>query len=87
MEITVCIGSSCHLKGSPAVVERLQTLIAAYELTEQIVLRGSFCLNRCQTGVCVLLDGGEYSLTPESTERFFQEKILPQYAISTHEHA
>lgn len=78
MEITVCIGSSCHLKGAPIVVERLRRLIETHELTEKIVLRGSFCLNRCQSGVCVLVDGKAYSLTPESTERFFLQTILPQ---------
>ena len=29
MKITVCIGSSCHVKGSRQVVEQLQELIAA----------------------------------------------------------
>lgn len=77
MEITVCIGSSCHLKGAPMVVERLQLLIEAHELAENVVLRGSFCLNRCQSGVCVLVNGKAYSLTPENTERFFLETILP----------
>ena len=77
MEITVCIGSSCHLKGAPSVVEQLQRLIEAHELAERVVLRGSFCLNRCQSGVCVLVDGKAYSLTPESTERFFLQTILP----------
>lgn len=77
MEITVCIGSSCHLKGSMQVVERLQKLILTHNLVETIDLRGSFCMNRCQTGVCVRVDGADYSVTPESTERFFLEKILP----------
>ena len=28
MKVTVCIGSSCHIKGSRPVVEKLQELIA-----------------------------------------------------------
>ena len=28
MKVTVCIGSSCHIKGSRQVVERLQELVA-----------------------------------------------------------
>jgi NADH:ubiquinone oxidoreductase subunit E len=82
MEITVCIGSSCHLKGSMQVVERLQKLIATHHLVETIDLRGSFCMNRCQTGVSVRLDGMDYSLTPESAERFFLETVLPRCTLT-----
>ena len=82
MDITVCIGSSCHLKGSPAVVEQLQQLINQFELAEIIQLRGCFCMNRCQTGVSVLLDGAAYSLTPESTRPFFMETVLPRIALT-----
>ena len=84
MEITVCIGSSCHLKGAPSVVERLQLLIETHNLAKSVVLRGSFCLNRCQSGVCVLVNGKAYSLTPESTERFFLETILPNCEETQH---
>ena len=87
MEITVCIGSSCHLKGAPGVVEQLQRLIEAHELAESVVLRGSFCLNRCQSGVCVVVDGKAYSLTPESTERFFLQTVLPQCGETRYAHA
>ena len=36
MKITVCIGSSCHLKGSRAVVERLKTLIDEKKLGDKV---------------------------------------------------
>lgn len=41
MKITVCIGSSCHLKGSRQVVEKLQELIAEKELAGKIELAGT----------------------------------------------
>ena len=44
MKITVCIGSSCHLKGSRQVVEGLQELIAKHELTDKVELGATFCL-------------------------------------------
>ena len=78
MNITVCIGSSCHLKGSRAVVERLERLILEHGLKDEIELRGSFCMGQCQTGVSVLLDGTYYSLTPEDTERFLVQTVLPR---------
>ncbi len=85
MNLTVCIGSSCHLKGSRIVVERLENLIQTHGLKDKIDLRGSFCTGNCQTGVSATLDGVYYSLTPENTERFFIEKLLPRVAEKTGE--
>ncbi|MGN0619366.1 MAG: (2Fe-2S) ferredoxin domain-containing protein [Ruminiclostridium sp.] len=79
MKITVCIGSSCHLKGSRQVVEKLQALIAKNNLSEKIELSGTFCMSNCQKGVCVTLDGQVYSLAPETTESFFETEVLPKF--------
>ena len=76
MKITVCIGSSCHLKGSRQVVEQLQSLIAANRLADRVELSGTFCMGNCQHGVCVTLDGRLFSLSPETTEAFFEENVL-----------
>ncbi|MDD4312394.1 MAG: (2Fe-2S) ferredoxin domain-containing protein [Eubacteriales bacterium] len=84
MNITVCIGSSCHLKGSRNVVERLERLILERDLKNEIELRGSFCMGQCQTGVSVLVDDTYYSLTPEDTERFFIQTVLPKLASTKH---
>ena len=84
MNITVCIGSSCYLKGSRDVVERLERLILERGLKDKIELRGSFCMGQCQTGVSVLVDDTYYSLTPEDTERFFIQSVLPKLAHIIH---
>ena len=55
MKVTVCIGSSCHIKGSRQVVEQLQQLIADNGLKEKVDLGGTFCMGKCQQGVCVTL--------------------------------
>ncbi|MBQ1927340.1 MAG: (2Fe-2S) ferredoxin domain-containing protein, partial [Proteobacteria bacterium] len=52
-KITVCIGSSCHLKGSRQVVEMLQYFIAQNKLDDKVELNGTFCMGNCQKGVCV----------------------------------
>ena len=75
MNVTICIGSSCHIKGSRIVVEQLQTLIARYQLGDQVELGGSFCMGRCQQGVCVDVDGTFHSVSPEGVEDFFDEYI------------
>ena len=78
MNITVCIGSSCHLKRSRAVVEGLQALIARNNLKDKIELAGTFCLGRCQTGVNVLVDDERFSVSPETVEEFFENTVLPR---------
>ena len=76
LKITVCIGSSCHIKGSRQVVEKLQALIAKHELGEKVELGGTFCMGQCQRGVCVTVDDTFHSVTPENVDEFFAGEIL-----------
>ena len=76
LKITVCIGSSCHIKGSRQVVEQLQYLIAENKLGEKVELGGTFCMGKCQQGVCVTVNDSFYSVTPETVEEFFKKEIL-----------
>ena len=75
MKITVCIGSSCHIKGSRQVVTQLQKLIAENGLGDKIELGGTFCMGNCQKGVCVTVDDKFYSVTPDTVEDFFQKNV------------
>lgn len=75
MKVTVCIGSSCHIKGSRQVVEQLQQLIADNGLKEKVDLGGTFCMGKCQQGVCVTVDDEFYSVSPETAEEFFNTNI------------
>ena len=76
MKITVCIGSSCHLKGSRQVVEELQFFVAENNLKDKVELAGTFCMSNCQKGVCVKLDEQQFSLSPETTKDFFKKEVL-----------
>ena len=54
VEITICIGSSCHLHGSRDVIQVLEKLVTAHGLTDKVELKGSFCMGECtKGGVCV----------------------------------
>lgn len=75
MKVTVCIGSSCHLKGSRYVVETLQKLIDENGLDDKVILGGTFCLGKCQQGVCVDVDGEFHSVTPENVVTFFENEV------------
>ena len=81
MKITICIGSSCHLKGSRQVVEELQNLIAKNNLKDKVELNGTVCMNNCQNGVCVMLDNKPFSLTAKTTEAFFENEVLKSFLI------
>ena len=76
MKKTICIGSSCHIKGSRQVVEQLQQLISANNLGDKVELGGTFCMGKCQQGVCVSVDDAFFSVSPETTEDFFTKEII-----------
>ena len=80
MKVTVCIGSSCHIKGSRQVVEQLQYLISENNLTDKVELGGTFCMGRCQEGVCVTVGEAFHSVTPETTKDFFEKEIKAELA-------
>ena len=76
MKVTVCIGSSCHIKGSRVVVERLQELVAENNLGDSVELAGTFCMGKCQEGVCVTVGNKFFSVCPGTVDEFFEKKIL-----------
>lgn len=76
MKVTVCIGSSCHLKGSRQVVEEFQYLISENNLKDKVELGGTFCMGNCQKGVCVTVDDELHSVSPETAKEFFEKEIL-----------
>lgn len=76
MKVIICIGSSCHLKGSRQVVEKLQALVKEIHLEDKVELGGTFCMGDCVNGVNVTVDGEKHSVSPDTTEEFFQKEIL-----------
>ncbi len=77
-EVTVCVGSSCHLKGSYQVVKTFEEMIKEHQLEEKLKLRASFCQGKCQGGVAVTFDG-EYlvGVTMANCKQVFLDEILP----------
>ncbi len=54
--ISVCIGSSCHLKGSYDIIEAIKDLLLQHQLQDDVELGASFCLGRCTDGVTIKID-------------------------------
>ena len=79
MVITVCVGSSCHVRGSHEIIRRYEQLISDHQLKDQVTLKGRFCMERCAEGVNMDIDGEPASAqTLQEAERIFQEKVLPR---------
>ena len=76
LKITVCIGSSCHIKGSRQVVEQLQYLISKNNVGDKVELGGTFCMGKCQQGVCVTVNDDFHSVTLENVNEFFANEVL-----------
>ena len=76
MEIKVCVGSACYVKGSHSVIESLQQLIKKYHVESTVVLKAAFCLGNCTQAVSVALDDVVYSVQADAVEVFFKEKVL-----------
>lgn len=76
--VQVCVGSSCHLKGSQEIVELLEQAAEEHKITDDIVLTGSFCIGKCnRTGVTVQVnDDIHVGVTRENFREFFKTNIL-----------
>jgi len=75
--VTVCVGSSCHVKGARDVIECFKDLLTENSLTDKIELQGSFCMERCGEGVNWQIDDEPFtSATCEDAVAVFREKLL-----------
>ena len=78
VEVKVCVGTSCHLKGSYNVLTSFIGLVEAEKLHDRISLQAAFCMGSCGQGVCVSVDGEKFSVTPDGMRAFFEERIRPK---------
>ena len=78
MVLSVCVGSSCHLKGSYDVIETFKRLIEKHSVGDKIELRACFCLGRCSDGVAEKADGNYIlNVNGANAEEKFVKEILP----------
>ena len=78
LELNVCIGSACHVKGSYNVIQTFQHLIEEKGLNDKIDFKATFCMRECQCkGVAVSVNSEKHHVTPEEARAFFIESVLP----------
>jgi NADH:ubiquinone oxidoreductase subunit E len=76
LELCVCIGSSCHIKGAYNLIQTFQQLIEEKDLHHRINFKSSFCMRQCQNpGVAVSVDGQIHHVTSGGGEDFFRKEV------------
>lgn len=78
VKVSVCIGSSCHLKGSYKILESLKEKIKENNLENEVELSGNFCMGKCNlSGVSLQINDKIHTgITYENLDSFFSENIL-----------
>lgn len=77
--IKVCVGSSCHLKGSYEVIQIFQALIANHDLQQELELKAAFCLGHCTEAVSVMGPNEEIiAVSPDRAKEIFETVIQSQ---------
>lgn len=76
--VEICVGSSCHLKGSEEIVELLREAVAKNGLEDEVVLNGSFCAGKCnRIGVTVTVNDEVYTgITKENFREFWSNRVM-----------
>lgn len=76
IKVIVCIGSSCHLKGSRTVIEQLQYFINRDNIGDKVELNGAFCMGKCaEKGVSVTVDDKFFAVNSDKVKDFYEKEI------------
>ena len=77
MNIFVCVGSSCHLRGSAKIVELIKDAVKENNLEDKIKLSGAFCLGKCTEGVSIKIDDEIIcGVSPDKLDYIFKKHVL-----------
>ena len=75
--VTVCVGSSCHIKGARDVITRFNELLKEPGLEGKVDLKGSFCMERCGEGLNWQIDDEPLtSLDVEDAVKTFKNRVI-----------
>ena len=75
--VTVCVGSSCHIKGARDVIIRFNNLLKENNLEDKVELKGTFCMERCGEGINWMIEDELFtSFTVEDAVRVLKERVI-----------
>lgn len=78
--VEVCIGSACYVRGSNQVVNLLNDMIREKNWSDQVALKGSFCMKACQNhlGLGIRVNGKMISGVTLQNAREMVEKEVSE---------
>lgn len=78
MLVQICVGSACHVKGAPEIIELFTKALEVHNLQNEVALAGCFCSGQCnRQGVTILVDDEVCTgITRDNFKEFFDEKVL-----------
>ncbi len=77
-ELSICVGSACHLKGSYNVIQTFQQMMEELGLHDKLELKATFCLKSChEDGVSMVFDGKKLNVSSEGARKFFLDVVVP----------
>lgn len=77
MEVRVCIGSSCHLRGSYDIINLMKSHVDENGLNDKVNIAAAFCLGKCGEGVSIKVDDTVISgVTKENFNEIFEKYIM-----------
>ncbi len=77
MKVYVCVGSSCHLRGSYDIIQLMKDRLKKNGLEDSVELSAAFCLGKCTQGVSVKVD--DEIICGVSRENF--DEVFNQYVL------
>ena len=78
MKITICIGSSCHLKGSYNVIQTFQQKLEEEKLHDKVEMKATFCCKQCHAdGISVVVNDKVFGVKPDKADEFFDTEVAP----------
>lgn len=81
LDVYICVGSSCHIKGSYQVIKIFQELIDKYSLQDKVEIKAAFCLGHCTEGVSIkvgeeFIEGITIANCSDKFEKHIRNRIM-----------
>ena len=78
VNVEICIGSACYVKGSSQIVNDLNELIKEKHWEDKIAVKGSFCMKACQNhiGLGIRINGKQIEqVTAQNAREILDREI------------
>ncbi len=76
-DIEICLGSSCFSRGNREVVQVLRDYLRKNHLDDKVVLRGARCMNRCNEGPFIIINGKLFAqVSMQDIEKILEKELV-----------